>query len=136
MKDRPSVGVGVLIWKDGKFLMGKRVGKHGAGTWSAPGGYLEYGETFEEGAAREALEETGVKIKNLEFVTAVNNLFPDEQKHTITIWMRSDWESGDPQTIEHDKFVEVGWFTHDTLPDELFVPLIELKKIKPEALRP
>ena len=50
--DRPSTGVGVFVLKNGKFLMGKRVGRHGTNTWSIPGGYIEFGETFEEASAR------------------------------------------------------------------------------------
>jgi 8-oxo-dGTP diphosphatase len=55
-ENRPKVGIGVFIFKDGKFLMGCRKGTHGAGTWSVPGGHLEFGESFEECAEREALE--------------------------------------------------------------------------------
>ncbi|WP_134596929.1 NUDIX domain-containing protein, partial [Pseudomonas aeruginosa] len=39
----PQVGVGVLILRDGKVLLGRRKGSHGAGCWSAPGGHLELG---------------------------------------------------------------------------------------------
>ena len=60
----PQVGVGVLILRDGKVLLGRRKGSHGAGCWSAPGGHLEFGETLEDCAAREVLEETGLKIRN------------------------------------------------------------------------
>ncbi len=42
---RPKVGLGVLIFKDGKVLLGKRKGAHGEGTWCPPGGHLEFGET-------------------------------------------------------------------------------------------
>jgi 8-oxo-dGTP diphosphatase len=41
---RPKVGVGVIIKKDGKVLMGKRKNAHGDGTWSFTGGHLEFGE--------------------------------------------------------------------------------------------
>ncbi len=37
----PQVGVGVLILRDGKVLLGRRKGSHGAGCWSAPGGHLD-----------------------------------------------------------------------------------------------
>lgn len=128
MTSRPSVGVGVFIWKDGKFLMGRRIGKHGQDTWSIPGGYLEYGETFEEAAARECLEETGMQITNIRFMTATNNLFPGEKKHTITIFLRADWQSGEPQITEPDKYIDLGWFTRSNMPQPLFVPITELLK--------
>lgn len=46
----PRVGVGVLIFRNGLLLLGKRSGSHGAGDWSAPGGHLEYGETPQQRA--------------------------------------------------------------------------------------
>lgn len=132
MTDRPSVGVGVFVFKDGKFLLGKRVGKHGFGTWCVPGGYLEYAETFEQCAAREVMEETGVKIKNIRFYTSVNNIFHDEKKHSVTVFMFSDWADGQPMTMEPDKFVDIGWYDFKNLPEPLFLALEQLKKAKPE----
>lgn len=59
----PGLGVGVLVIENGRVLLGKRKGSHGAGTWSAPGGHLEYGESIENCAEREVLEETGLRIR-------------------------------------------------------------------------
>ncbi len=132
MNSRPAVGVGVFVFKDDRFLMGKRAGKHGSGKWSVPGGYLEYGESFEECAAREVLEETGVKIKNIRFYTTVNNIFHEEKAHSITVFMFSDWSSGKPRVTEPDKFIDIGWFDFDNLPQPLFLPMVQLKKSNSE----
>ena len=70
----PRIGVGVFVFKDGKFVMGCRRGAHGEGSWSVPGGHLEYGETPEETAAREVMEEIGVKIKNIRFGGITNDI--------------------------------------------------------------
>ena len=64
---RPKVGVGVFVLKDGKILMGKRKGAHGEGSWSLPGGHLEFNESWDMCAVRETMEETGVTIKNIRF---------------------------------------------------------------------
>ncbi|EIC82110.1 NUDIX hydrolase [Serratia sp. M24T3] len=56
----PQIGIGVLIFREGKILLGRRKGSHGAGDWSAPGGHLEFGETPEICGIREAWEETGI----------------------------------------------------------------------------
>ena len=46
--NHPKVGVGVVVVKDGKVLVGKRIGSHGAETWAFPGGHLEWNEKIEE----------------------------------------------------------------------------------------
>jgi 8-oxo-dGTP diphosphatase len=57
--ERPGVGIGVFIFKDKKFLMILRHGAHGKGSWSVPGGWMEFGESFEDTAKREVCEEVG-----------------------------------------------------------------------------
>ena len=65
MANYPRVGVGVIVTKDDRLLLLERKGVHGQGTWSTPGGHLEYGESPEACAARETKEETGVEIVNV-----------------------------------------------------------------------
>ena len=60
MAKRPSVGVGVIIRNGDHLLLMKRQNSHGDGTWSMPGGHLEYGESPQECAIREAEEEVGL----------------------------------------------------------------------------
>lgn len=88
--DRPRVGVGILIIKDGKVLLGLRKTSHGMGTWCPPGGHLEFGESMEDCARREVLEETGMKIENLRFSTATNDVFVEDGKHYITLHMLAE----------------------------------------------
>lgn len=40
---RPHPGIGCFVVRNGRFLMGRRHGAHGAGTWSVPGGWIEWG---------------------------------------------------------------------------------------------
>jgi len=60
--ENPKVGVGVIIVKDNKVLMQKRINAHGNGSWSFPGGHLEFNEELEDCAKRETLEEAGINI--------------------------------------------------------------------------
>jgi 8-oxo-dGTP diphosphatase len=122
----PRVGVGVFIFKDGKFLMGQRRGAHGEGSWSVPGGHLELNETPEQTAIREVREETGLEIANVAFAAVTNDIFSDEGKHYVTLWMKSDWVSGEPAITEPDKFVEQRWVSFDNLPEPLFLPWKQL----------
>lgn len=55
-----------------------------------------------------------------------NDVFEAEQKHYVTLWMQSEWESGEPIITEPDKFVEQGWFDLETLPSPLFLPWKQL----------
>jgi 8-oxo-dGTP diphosphatase len=128
VENNVRVGVGVFIFKDGKFLLLKRQGSHGAGTWSVPGGHLEFGESFEDTAHREIEEETNLEIKNLRFAAVTNDHFVDESKHYVTIWLLSDWKTGKEFIKEPNKCTEMVWFTFSDLPDPLFLPWNQLLK--------
>lgn len=130
---RPRVGVGVLVWKDGAFIMGQRLGAHGANTWSVPGGHLEYGESWAACAAREVLEETGLTITNASLFAVTNDVFETDGKHYVTLWVTSDWLSGEPAITEPDKLISLAWHTFDDLPSPLFEPCwTNLRAAKPE----
>ena len=135
MKPVVRVGIGVIVWKNDKFLMGQRRGSHGADTWSVPGGHLEFGETWEECAKREVREETGMQITNLRLLAVTNDLFKTEAKHYVTIWMQSDWQAGVPAITEPDKFIRMGWRSTSDLPEPLFLPWNQLIKTVPDLFK-
>ncbi|KAK1150150.1 hypothetical protein N8T08_000049 [Aspergillus melleus] len=86
----PRIGVGVFILNaQGNFILGRRKGSHGAGTWGLPGGHLEFGESFEDCAAREVLEETGLNLppQSIRFLTATNDVMAAEEKHYVTCFV-------------------------------------------------
>lgn len=125
---RPKVGVAVIILKDGKVLMQRRQGTHGAGTWSFPGGHLEFGESFEDCAHRETLEEVGIIIKNLKLMHVTNDLVNDEGTHYITVFMLADYSSGEPRVCEPDKSDACEWVDWDCMPRPLFFPIVNLMR--------
>lgn len=118
---RPCVGIGIMVLKDGKVLLGRRCGSHGMGEYSFPGGHLEYMESFAACAKRETKEECGIRIKNIRFLN-VENLTHYAPRHFVTVGFVADWEKGEPETREPDKFVSWGWYALDRLPSPLFVP--------------
>lgn len=120
------VGIGIFVFKDGKFLMIQRQGAHGAGSWSIPGGHLEFGESFKDTAIREVKEETGLDIKNVRFGAVTNDYFETEDKHYVTVWMLSDWANGIEKITEPDKCLKQEWRSFDNLPDNLFLPWNQL----------
>lgn len=124
MENRPKVGIGVVIVKGDKVLLGKRRNAHGEGTWSFPGGHLELYESWEDCAIRETMEETGVSLKNIRLGMVTNDIFEHEKKHYITILMIADLDKGDPEVIEPNKCEEWNWFHWDNLPNPLFIPIL------------
>ncbi|CAG8496863.1 14697_t:CDS:2 [Ambispora leptoticha] len=83
----PLVGIGVFVIRGDKFLIGKRKGSHGSGTWQLPGGKLDFSESFERCAEREVFEETNLKIKDIKYHFVTNDFFLNENKHYVTIFM-------------------------------------------------
>ncbi len=128
MDKRPRVGLGVCIVKDGKVLMGHRVSKHGNDTWSFPGGHIEFGESFEDCAKRETMEEAGIEIKDIEVVTCTNDIYEGEDKHYITVFVKANWDKGEPKVMEPDKMTEWDWFDWDNLPEPFFLALKNFRK--------
>jgi 8-oxo-dGTP diphosphatase len=115
-----KVGVGVMILKDGKVLLGKRRNAHGAGEYAFPGGHLEFGESIFDCARRETIEEAGIEIKNIKFLF-FSNLTQYNGKHYANIEVVSEWKSGKPKIAEPDKFEGWGWYPLDKLPKPLFI---------------
>ncbi len=136
MENKPRVGVGVIVTRNNKVLLGKRRNSHGDGAWGFPGGHLEFNETWEECAIRETIEETGIAIKNIKFGTATNDIFQTEKKHYITIFMLSNYDSGEVETKEPEKCEQWEWFEWGQLPQPLFVPIQNLLKSRFNPLNP
>ncbi len=108
-----------MIIKDGKVLLGKRKGSHGAGEYAWPGGHMEYMESFEGCAKREVQEETGMEIDNIRFLRLLN-LKDYAPKHYVDIGLVADWKSGEAQIMEPDKIENWAWYEMDKLPEPLF----------------
>ena len=119
----PRLGVGIYIIRDGKVLIGKRKGNLEPGTWCSPGGKVEWGEEPADTAVREALEESGVSVKNVRFVGYTNDWDELKQHHYITLAYVADWASGEPRVCEPDKCEEWGWYSWDALPEPQFIGL-------------
>lgn len=114
-----GVGVGILVFKNGKILLGKRKSLLGKGEYAGLGGHLEFGESIEECAKREAMEEAGVKLKNIKFL-CLSSLKKYHGKHYIDIGLKAEWAEGEPKNMEPDKCEGYAWYGLDNLPSPLF----------------
>jgi 8-oxo-dGTP diphosphatase len=80
---------------------------------------LEFGESFEETSEREVFEETGIKIKNIRFGAITNDILLADGKHYVSIWLVSDYASGEARIMEPNKSDGLEWCTFTTLPAPL-----------------
>lgn len=118
---KTDVGIGVMIFKDGKVLGGVRKNAHGAGEWAFPGGHLEYMESFQDCAKRETKEEAGIEIKNIRFLS-LGNITKFSPKHVVGVGLLADWESGEPVVCEPDKRESWDWYDIDNIKEPIFQP--------------
>jgi len=121
MSETPKVGIGVIIIKDEKVLIGKRIGSH-AQKYSIPGGHVDIGETFETAAIREIKEETNLNIINPKVIAITNNLhtFDQEGKHYVSIILVAESFSGELQRTEPHRCAEWLWCNPNELPTPHF----------------
>ena len=125
MSGQIRIGIGVMILRDNKILLGHRIGKdtggiYEPGSWCLPGGKQEYGETFFEGAAREVKEETSLQISDLELFGAADDIAQD--RHFVTLWVLAHNCEGTAQVTEPDKQDAWRWFDINALPELIYGP--------------
>lgn len=125
---RPAVGVSTIIVNGAQVLLGLRIAGHGAGTWQFPGGHLEFGESVEDCARREAREETGLELGASRMGPYTNDIFAAEHLHYITLFVIAEYAGGTPEVCEPDKCARWEWFAWDALPEPLFLPVANLAR--------
>jgi 8-oxo-dGTP diphosphatase len=90
-KERPKVGVGCVVVKDGKVLLGERLFGHGAGNWMILGG-----------------------------VCSLWNEIAYE-KHYVNVGVPLEWTEGEPFSAEPEKSGNWYWHDPDDLPENMFL---------------
>ncbi len=123
----PRVGVAVIVIRGAQVLVGRRLStSHGHYTWQFPGGHLEFGESIEQCAAREVAEETGLTVTDPVLGPYTNDVFAEDGKHFVTLFVVTHSESGDADTKEPDKCAEWRWCSWDALPTPHFLSIEHL----------
>jgi 8-oxo-dGTP diphosphatase len=125
MKERPKIGIHVIIIRENKVLLGKR---KDYGCWGLPAGHLEFNETIEECAIRETLEETGITIKNIKLGPYTNDIEKEKNLHYVNIFVIPEFNEGIVKNLEPDKCEKWEWFEWNNLPSPLFNPIENLLK--------
>ena len=110
----PVPTVDIIIRYRGGILLVRR--KNPPPGWAIPGGFVDYGETLEAAAAREAKEETGLDVRLVRQFHSYSEPSRDPRQHTISTVFVAE-ASG--EAAAGDDADEVGVFTESDLPDDL-----------------
>jgi len=107
----PTVDIIIEI-EEGVVLIKRKNPPYG---WALPGGFVDYGESLEQAAVREAKEETGLDVKLIRQFHAYSSPNRDPRHHTITVvYIASAHEGDTPQG--KDDAAEARIFTRTALP--------------------
>ena len=110
----PKVAAASIIEREGKVLMVRRAIQPGYGLWSIPGGYVDRGEVVERAAAREVLEETGLKVEPGNLIDLLS-----ETGNPVMVAVYAAREMGGALEAGPEA-LEVGFFDVDQLPELAF----------------
>jgi 8-oxo-dGTP diphosphatase len=110
----PTVDVAILLPGDRVVLVERRNPPLG---WALPGGFVDYGETLEAAAVREAREETGLEVRLLDLVGCYSDPRRDARQHTISAVYLAAAE-GEP--VGGDDAARAQAFAWDALPPLCF----------------
>ena len=116
--DCPRVAVGAVVFKEGRILLVRRGKAPAEGMWSIPGGSVNLGESLQQAAEREIIEETGVTIKaRREPILTFDVVRRDDNGrirfHYVIVDFEAEWISGEPRA--GDDAVEALWVRSEEL---------------------
>ena len=109
---------GAMILREGRLLLVKRGVEPFKGWWGIPAGFLEPGEHPADGAAREVLEETDLRVAVGELVGTYVDVYGEEAgKYTLTMYYLAGVVGGEPRA--GDDAAAIKWFSLAELPEKI-----------------
>ena len=118
---QPKIGIGAVVFHRDKVLLVQRKNPPAAGQWAIPGGKIKLGESLQQAAEREIMEETGIRIHAREPIYAFDliqhNAQGDCETHYVVVDVEADYITGQAQAA--DDAADVRWVSAeelDTLP--------------------
>ncbi|MGB9735509.1 MAG: NUDIX domain-containing protein [bacterium] len=111
----PIPTVDIIIEIDDRIILIER--KNPPYGWAIPGGFVDYGESLEDAARREAFEETSINVELYEQFYTYSKPDRDPRHHTISTVFLAKSRSGKPSANDDAKSLDL--FTYDNLPDNI-----------------
>jgi ADP-ribose pyrophosphatase YjhB (NUDIX family) len=108
----PKVATGTVTLFENRIVLAKRGISPGYGKWVIPGGFVDRGETLEEAAIRETLEETGLQVRLISLL----NVYSYPGKAVVVVAYLAEAMAGVPEAC--DETLEVGLFQYEGIPWE------------------
>ncbi|MBC7578838.1 NUDIX hydrolase [Tardiphaga sp.] len=133
---RPQLAVSASIFRDGKVLLVQRAYAPAQGSWSVPGGRVEFGEPLHAALAREVMEETGLRIAILG-LAGWREVLPASSggRHFVVMSFAARWAAGEP--ILNDECADFAWLPPDALGPRTLTPglqeIIDAARVLVEA---
>ena len=117
--NQPVAAVGAVVFRDNRVLLVRRGQPPSQDLWAIPGGRVEIGETLQEAAEREILEETGITIKALDPVYTFDYIERDgsarTRYHYVIVDLMADYVGGEPRP--GDDAAEARWVSSKEMGD-------------------
>lgn len=131
-----KIFVSVAIRNDNRVLLVQEGKQASLGLWNLPGGHLEFGETLQEGAAREVREETGLEVSLSGLIGAYTSIRMEDEhaaSHGLRVVFSSRFERGTPEA--GDQILNVKWVELDELAQIPDAELLSPHILKDVAIR-
>jgi len=118
-----ACGVAVVVTHRQQVLFGKRKSAAGAFVWQLPGGWVDPGESPKRAARREVTEETGLLLRELQFVGVTSNVF-SPSNHSLSLYFEAECaDVGSLKRVENDKCSAWEWRCWADVTENLYLPL-------------
>lgn len=122
-REKPSLTVDIIIELENGIVLVERKNDPYQGYWAIPGGFVEYQETVEDAARREAEEETGLKVELKDLVGVYSDPDRDPRGHVVSVCFSAQKKNGDlrasTDAANVKVFKEVPWnnlaFDHEKI---------------------
>ena len=119
-RDFIGVGVGAVILNDNnEILLLLRKKSPEIGSWTIPGGTVEFGERIEDALIREVEEELGIKVSIVRLLRVTNHILQSEKQHWVSPAFLVRHISGDPINKEPESHSDIRWFPIKSLPENV-----------------